>query len=197
MSIATLTLVENDVKGFQNPLEAEMNKALRHFESELLKIRTGRAHTSLIEDIRVSTYGGNPMPLRQIATVSAPEARLLAVQPWDNGVLDDIEKALRASELGLNPVNDGTLIRITLPEMSTNRREELIKLLGKKLEECRIAIRNVRKEFNNLLRDAKKDKKISENFFSRLSDALQSSTDKLIESAESLADKKEKEIKTV
>lgn len=189
-----ITLVENDQKTFKTAMESEMAKAIKHFEGELVKIRTGRAHTSLIDDIPVSVYGGAPMPLKNIASVSAPEPRLLIVQPWDVSIINDIDKAILASEVGITPINDGKIIRLTLPEMSTNRREELVKVLGKKLEECRVAIRNVRKDFNNLIRDGKKDKLISENFFSRLSDVLQEVTDKFIEQAEQLASKKEKEV---
>lgn len=187
-------LVENDPKPFKAGMEAEMTKAIKHFEGELIKIRTGRAHTSLIDDIPVSCYGGSPMPLKQIASITAPEPRLLVIQPWDTNVMQDIEKAILTSDVGLTPINDGKIIRLTLPEMSTNRRDELVKILHKKLEECRIAVRNVRRDFNNLLRDGKKDKVISENFFSRLSDLLQEVTDKFIAQAEQLATKKEKEI---
>ena len=189
-----LTLVENDPKPFKAAMEAEMQKAMKHFEAELLKIRTGRAHTSLVEDVPVSCYGGAPMPLRQIASLSAPEPRLITIQPWDQAVLNDIDKAIRDSELGLTPINDGKIIRLTLPEMSSSRRDDLIKILGKKTEECRVAIRNVRKDFNNFIRDSKKDKVISENFFSRLSDLLQEVTDKFIETTDQLGAKKEKEI---
>jgi ribosome recycling factor len=190
----TITLVENDTKSFKTAMEAEMLKAIKHFEGELIKIRTGRAHTSLIEDLPVSIYGGAPMPLRQIASLAAPEARLLTIQPWDASTLNDIEKAIGSSDIGLTPRNDGTIIRLTLPEMSTSRRDELIKILGKKHEECKIGIRRVRQDFNNLIRDAKKDKKISENFFSRLSDILQEVTDKFTENSDQLAAKKEKEV---
>jgi ribosome recycling factor len=193
----TLTLVENDVKGFQQPMEAEMLKSIRHLEQELVKIRTGRAHTSLIEDLPVSAYGQQPGPLKNLAVLSAPDARLITIQPWDKNIMADIERAIKASDTGLTPINDGDIIRIRLPEMSSTRREELIKILGKKVEECRVAIRNVRKEFNNFLRDAKKDKEISENFFNRLSDVLQKVTDTYIEKADLLSDKKEKEISTV
>ncbi|MFI5333349.1 MAG: ribosome recycling factor [Candidatus Babeliales bacterium] len=189
-----ITLVENDPKPFKTGMETEMNKAIKHFEGELIKIRTGRAHASLVDDIAVACYGGSPMPLKQIASITAPEPRLLVVQPWDANVMQDIEKAILASDVGLTPINDGKIIRLTLPEMSTNRRDELVKILHKKLEECRIAVRNVRRDFNNLLRDGKKDKVISENFFSRLSDILQEVTDKFIAQAEQLAAKKEKEI---
>jgi ribosome recycling factor len=190
-----IQLIENDEKSFKAAMEGEMAKALKHFEGELIKIRTGRAHTSLVEDIQISVYGNPPAPLKQMAALAAPDVRLITIQPWDASVLNEIEKALLNSDIGIKPANDGTVIKLVLPEMSSTRREELTKVLGKKLEECRVAIRNVRKDFNNLVRDGKKDKVISENFFSRLSDLLQKVTDNFIEKAEQLGSKKEKEIK--
>lgn len=192
-----ITLVENDSKQFEKTMNEEMSKALKHFEGELIKIRTGRAHTSLIEDILVACYGNAPMPLKTLASLAAPEPRLLTIQPWDAGIIPDIERAIRASELGVSPINDGVLIRIQLPEMSTSRRDELGKVLSKKLEDCRVSIRNVRKDFHNLIRDGKKDKVISENFFSRLSDILEKITANFSEKAEQLATKKEQDLKTV
>lgn len=192
-----IVIVENDIKSFETPMKQEMEKPVKHFEGELLKIRTGRAHTSLIEDIMVAAYGQAPMPLKNVAALAAPDVRLLTIQPWDAAIIPDIERALKTSDLGLSPLNDGAIIRLQLPEMSSSRRDELIKILGKKLEECRVSIRNVRKDFNNLLRDAKKDKQISENFFNRLSDVLQKITDQYIEQVEQKADKKEKEVKSL
>ena len=191
-----LTLEENNPKPFKAAMDEEMGKALKHFEGELIKIRTGRAHTSLIEDIRISCYG-TMTPLKQVAALAAPEARLLTIQPWDTGLFADIEKAIVASDLGLSPVNDGKVVRLALPEMSKARREDLAKILNKKLEECRVAMRNVRKEFNNLIRDGKKDKIISENFFNRLADLVQEVTDKSIAVAEEKANVKLKDITTV
>lgn len=192
-----ITLVENDVKSFEKALEQEMNKPLKHLDGEMIKIRTGRAHTSLIEDLPVVVYGNAPMPLKQVAALAAPDSRLLTIQPWDPNVIADIERALAQSDLGLTPANDGNLIRLTLPEMSSSRREELVKVLGKKLEESKITIRNVRKDFNNFIRDAKKDKKISENFFSRLEDSIQNITDKFIKLIDEKGDRKAKEIREV
>ncbi|HLJ31807.1 MAG TPA: ribosome recycling factor [Candidatus Babeliales bacterium] len=195
--MAEIILIENDIKSFQKPMEAEMENPLKHFERELVKIRTGRAHTSMIEDIPVVAYGLDPVPLKGLGVVAAPDARLLTVQPWDVSIIPDIEKAIAASGIGISPVNDGKIIRLRLPEMSSDRREELIKMLHKKLEECRVAIRNVRKDFKNLITDAKKDKKVSENFHNRLADLLQEITDNYIGKAESLAKKKEIELATV
>lgn len=191
-----IKIIENDVKSFQTPMEAEIQKVIKHFEGELLKIRTGRAHTSLIEDLVVQGYTG-PMKLKQVAVLAAPESRLLTIQPWDMGMVDAIEKSITTSDLGITPINDGKMIRIQLPEMSTGRRDELVKLLHKKNNEGKERVRDVRKDFNNTLRDHKKDKKISENFFSRLEDVLQKVHDKAIEQLDQLTQKKEKDIKTV
>ena len=195
--MAEIILIENDIKSFQKPMESEMENPLKHFERELAKIRTGRAHTSMIEDIPVSCYGQDAVPLRGLGVVSAPDARLLTVQPWDASVIPDIEKAIAASGFGVSAVNDGKIIRFRLPEMSSERREELIKLLHKKLEECKVTIRNVRKDFKNLITDAKKDKKISENFHNRLADVLQDVTDAYIAKVDGMAKKKEVELTSV
>lgn len=191
----SLVLVENDQKTAKATFDIEMTKPIKHFETELLKLRTGRAHTSLVEDIAVSCYGGTTfVPLKQLASLAAPDARLITIQPWDASIIGDIERALTSSDLGLRPVNDGAIIKIVLPEMSTSRRDELVKILHKKLEECRVSIRNIRKDFQNLIRDGKKDKKISEDFHNRLIDVLQKTTDAFIEVAEKLGAKKEQEI---
>lgn len=175
-------------------METEMNKTVKHFEQELVGIRTGRAHASMVEDIKISCYG-QMMPLKNLAAVTAPDARLITIQPWDASTMGDIERGLLASDVGLTPVNDGKIIRLQLPEMSTSRREDLIKVLSKKLEESRVTIRNTRKDFHNLMRDAKKAKKISEDFEHRLEDVLKKVTDKFIALVEQMSGKKEQEIR--
>lgn len=192
-----IQLTENDLKGFQKPMEAEMDKVIKHFEGELIKIRTGRAHTSLVENIEVAAYGQAPMALKGLAVLAAPDARLITIQPWDASIIPDIEKAIQNSEIGITPRNDGKIIRLQLPEISTERRDELVKVLGKKLEECKVSLRNVRKDFHNLIRDAKKDKTISENFHNRLEDELQKVTDRFSAKADELANKKKKELTTI
>lgn len=192
-----LVLVENDTKTFEKAMNEEMALAIKHFDGELIKLRTGRAHTSLVEDLLVSAYGTAPAPLKSYASLAAPEARLITIQPWDASIIADIERAIRESDLGLTPQNDGALIRLQLPEMSTTRRDELSKLLGKKLEECKISLRNVRRDFLTLIRDAKQKKTISENFHSRLEDLLQKVTDQFTEKADALSKKKEQDIRTV
>lgn len=192
-----LILKENESKELEKLLTAETDKSVRHFERELATLRTGRAHTSLVENLIVLAYGGTPTPLKSLAALSVPESRLIVVQPWDIATIGEIEKAISTSELGITPINDGKIIRLQLPEITKARREELSKQVGKKLEECRIAIRNVRKDFNNLVRDAERSKAISENFSNRLSDVIQKIIDGKIAEAESLAAKKEQELKTV
>lgn len=189
-----IQLIENNIKSFQDPMEAEMQKAIRHFEGELIKIRTGRAHTSLVEGIQVAAYGLEPKPLKGLAVLAAPDPRLITIQPWDVSTIPQIEKAILDSEIGIIPRNDGRIIRLQLPEISSERREELIKILGKKLEECKISIRNARRDFHNLIREAKKEKTVSENFFNRLEDVLQKVTDRFITKSDELADRKKKEL---
>jgi len=190
-----LTLQENDSKSFENAMSAEMEKPIKHFERELVKVRTGRANTSMIEDLKVSCYGQAPMPLKSLAVLGAPDAKLLTIQPWDASIIGDIEKGILESDLGLTPDNDGKVIRLRLPDMSSTRREELIKILHKRLEECRVGIRSVRKEFHNLMRQAKKDKSISEDFYSRLEDSLKVVTDRFVKQAETMSNKKEQDLR--
>lgn len=188
--VQNVTLIENDISSLTTPMEAEMSKTITHFEGELSKIRSGRAHTSLVEDIPVECYGQSPVALKTLASLGAPEVDLITIQPWDANIIGDIERAITTSNLGISPINDGKLIRIQLPKMSSSRREELVKILGKKLEESRVTIRSVRKDYHNLIRDAKKDSNISENFFNRLSDNLQNVTDAFVKKVDQMAEKK-------
>lgn len=190
-------LEENNVESLKRPMLVEMAKPIAHFEHELTKIRTGRAHTSLIEDVQVACYGQQMMSLKAVASIAAPEARLLTVQPWDKGTVASIMKAISDSGLGLTPIQNGDVVRIQLPEMTVTRRDELLKLLGKKLEECKVSIRNVRKEFNNVIKDSKAAKTISENFYNRLLDVLQEVTDQFCKQADALGKKKQDEITTI
>lgn len=184
-------------KDFEAAVKPEMEKPIEHLKKELLKVRTGRAHSSMVENIKVVCYGTSEMAIKEIAAISTPDARLIVIQPWDKTIIGNIEKAIQNSELGVTPVNDSEIIRIQLPFMSAAQREELVKVLGKKLEDCRIAIRNVRKDFQNAVRDAEKDKVISIDFSKVLLAILQDCTDKYIASAEQVSTKKEQEIKAV
>ncbi len=191
-----IAFIEGDSKSIETLTKAEMDKALKHFEKELLAIRTGRANVSMLEGLKVECYG-QLMGLRELATLAAPDARLLTIQPWDPSIIGDIEKALQSSDLGVTPANDGKIIRIQLPQMSTTRREELVKILGKKVEECRVAIRNTRKDIHNEIRDADKKHIISEDFAEKLSTLLQKITDEFIKKADDLYEKKAGELRAV
>lgn len=184
---------EGDSKSFETLLIQHMDKPLKHFEKELTSIRTGRANTALIENLKVDCYG-QLMNLRDLATLAAPDSRLLTIQPWDQSTIGSIESAILSSDLGLTPANDGTIIRIQLPQMSASRRDELEKLLGKKTEEARVGVRNIRKDFHNELREAEKKHIISEDFAKRLSTLLQKITDQFIEKIDQISAKKASEI---
>jgi ribosome recycling factor len=186
----------SDTKQFEKNIETEMDKHVKHFDKELLKIRTGRAHPSMVEDIKGYFYG-TLMPLRDVATISAPDVALLLIQPWDKNSIPEIEKAISTSDLALTPINDGHVIRVQIPRMSSSRRDDLIKILHQKLESCKIAIRNIRKEIQNVIREREKAKKISEDYSRRLQESLQKITDKFIETSDKIASKKESEIRMV
>ena len=189
----TVLFSEGDKKDFESAIKEGMQSPIDHFEKEIASIRTGRASTALLNGIKAECYG-QIMPIKDIATIAAPDARLITIQPWDKGNIEAIEKALQQSDIGITPANDGTIIRLQLPMMSSERREELIKQLKKKTEECRIGIRNVRKEFHNQLRDAEKENLISEDWAKRLSTVLQNITDTYIEQADKIAAKKEADL---
>jgi ribosome recycling factor len=192
-----ITLTEGaSTKQFESSVEKVMDEHLKHFEKELLKIRAGRANTALLDDIRVSCYG-SLVSLKEIAAVSAPDSQLLTIQPWDKSIIPDIEKAIAASPAGMTPANDGTIIRIALPKMSSARRDELVKLLHSKIEDCKVAFRNGRKDVHILIRDAERAKKLSEDYAKRLNDLLQKILDKYMQQAETLGSKKELEIRAV
>lgn len=185
---------ENHSKLFEDAMVLEMENPIKHFEKELVSIRTGRASTAMLDGIKAECYG-QLMPLREVATLATPEANLITIQPWDANNIDAVEKAIRASDVGITPANDGTIIRLQLPQMSSTRREELVKTLGKKTEECKVAIRSVRKEFHNLVRETEKKHDISEDFAHRLNDSLQKITDKFIKKADEMNKKKTDNLK--
>ncbi len=191
-----IAFAEGDIKSFETPLKEHMEKPIKHFEKELAALRTGRASVALIENIKAECYG-QLMSLKELASLSAPESRLLTIQPWDKSVLANIEKAILTSDLGITPANDGNIIRIQLPPMTTARRDELSKLLAKKTEECKVAIRNVRKDFHNEVRDAEKKHIISEDFAKKLTEHLQKITDQYITKTDQMAEKKNTELHTL
>ena len=176
--------------------EEKMHKTADGLQKELATIRTGRAAPSLIEHIKVD-YAGVPTPLNQLASISAPEANLLVIQPWDKGSSQNIDKAILASDLGLNPVNSGNIIRINIPPLSEERRQELIKIVRKRVEDRKIAIRNLRREAMDELKEQEKNKDISQDEHKRTSDQLQKLTDSFIAEAEQIGKDKEAELMQV
>lgn len=194
--LTKMTLEEGNSTSFENALKSEIALAVEHFKKELAALRSGRAHTSMVEDLKVSCYeGASELKLREIAAISAPDVNLIVIEPWDKSILHDIERAITKSDLGLTPATDGNIIRLTLPVMSSQRREEISKILHKKLEDARISIRAVRRDFHNFIRDKEHEKKISEDFSKRLADKLQKVIDQNIVLVEDFAKKKESEIK--
>lgn len=191
-----ILLEEGNVKSLEQPLNAEMNKSIAHLDKELASIRTGKAHVSMIENIKVECYGGSIMNLKDVASLTAPDVNLLTIQPWDKGLMNDIERGLNNAHLGINPKVDDDMIRLEIPRMSSERRDELAKLVGKKVEECKVSIRNVRKDAQNMIRDAEKKKTISEDFAKRLNKQLQDTTDTFTSRADEIGNKKSAELKS-
>jgi ribosome recycling factor len=177
-------------------IEEKMKTSINMFRTDLATIRTGHATPALVEHVKVE-YAGVPMPLNQLAGISAPEAGLLVIQPWDKNSLHEIEKAISKSELGLNPTNDGNIIRIAIPSLSEERRQELIKVVHRRIEERRITIRNLRHEALSELKQMEKDKEISQDEQKRAQDQLQKLTDFFISEVDKLGKSKELELMEV
>ena len=173
--------------------DSRMNKSINALKEDFNGIRTGRASASLFDKVMVEYYGA-PTPLSQVATVSTPEARLVVIQPWDKGVLNDIEKALHKSELSVNPNNDGKVIRINIPPLTEERRKELVKLAKSAAENSRVAIRNIRRDANDELKKLQKSSSISEDEEKKGIDDIQKLTDSFIKKINDLLESKEKEI---
>ena len=174
-------------------IEEKMLMSIESLKRELATIRTGRATPALIEHIRVE-YGGALIPLNQVAVISAPEARLLVIQPWDPASILSIEKSILKSDLGLNPINDGTVIRLNIPPLTEERRQELIRVVRKRVEERRIAIRNLRREAMDELKRLEKNKDISQDEYKRAVDQLQKLTDSFIANTDQIGQVKEVEL---
>ena len=173
-----------------------MEKAIEDFRKELSTIRTGRASISILDNIQVDYYGV-PTPINQVAQLATPEPTLVTVQPYDVSMVGPVEKAIRASDLGLNPSNDGRLIRIPIPPLNEERRKQLAKHVHKVLEDHRTAVRNIRRDANDHLKKMLKDKAISEDEEKRSLDEMQKATDDFIHKLDDVAKKKEQEILTV
>ena len=181
------------IESIYDETQEKMGKSLSALENELKRVRTGRASQSLLDGIRVDYYG-TVTPLNQMASISVPESRLVTVQPWDVSVIRDIEKAILKSDLGLTPSNDGKLIRISIPPLTEERRKELVKVVNKMTEDHKVAIRNIRRDSNELLKGMKKDGDISEDDAFKAQDQVQNITDEHIKRVDGIYKEKEKEI---
>ncbi len=192
MAQATMAAIPG-LKDTYLQLKTRMDKAVEDFRKEMTATRTGRASVHMLDSVNVDYYGSQ-MPLNQIAQVHAPEAQLITVQPFDPSSLGSIEKAIRSADLGLNPMNDGKLIRVPVPPLTEERRREMVKHLHKVLEEHRTAVRNIRRDGNEAIKKALKDKKVTEDEEKRALDEIQRLTDDEIKKMEDMGRAKEKEV---
>ena len=181
------------VKEIFEDLNERMGKSIESLKREYSRLRTGRASVSLLDGIRVSYYE-TPTPLNQMASLAVPEPRLIVIQPWDKTAIGDIEKAILKSELGLTPMSDGKVIRIAIPALTEERRKELVKVARKMAEDNKVAIRNIRRDANDMLKDLKTEKEITEDDLYRTQDEVQKITDDFISQVDELCAVKEKEI---
>jgi ribosome recycling factor len=177
-------------------LTEKMDKSLLSLKSEYASVRTGQASASLLDRIVVDYYG-TMTPVTQVATVQVPEARMIVVQPWDKGLLKEIEKAILQSDLGLVPMNDGNIIRMAVPQLTEERRKDLCKVVSKKAEEGKVAIRNIRRDGNDFLKKEEKKSEVSKDVIKETEDIIQKLTDKKIKELEEITEKKIAEIMKV
>ena len=173
--------------------EEGMTKAIERFKSELAKVRTGRANLSLLDNIKIDYYG-TPTPLNQVASLNVADARLITIKPWEKPMLALIEKAIRSSDLGLNPVTDSELVRLPIPPLTQERRKDLAKVIKKMTEEARVAVRSGRRDANDMIKDAEKDKELSEDESKSGQKRVQEVTDKYVSVVDDIGSKKEAEI---
>lgn len=186
----------NDVSSIKKDAERRMSKSIEALKTELAKIRTGRAHAGLLDHIKVNYYG-NPTPINQVASVTASDPRTLSVTPWDKNSVAAVERAIRESDLGLNPATSGNVIRVPLPALTEERRQELAKVVRHEGENARVAVRNVRRDCNHHLKELLKKKSISEDEDRRAEEEIQKFTDRFIAEVDKLVNAKEKEVMTV
>ena len=179
-----------------NETKEKMDKTIEATKAKFAAIRAGRANVSMLDGVMVNSYG-TQTPLKQIGQISAPEARLLTIDPWDKSLIKEVEKGIQLANLGFNPSNDGKIIRILIPELTQDRRKEYLKIVKKEAEDGKVAIRNIRKDMNNKLRKLEKDGDISEDELKGFETKIQDVTDKFIKEVDELYAKKEKELTTV
>lgn len=187
-------MIQTDVEKIVKEAETKMKAAIEAIKKQFATIRTGRAHPSLVEGVKVDYYD-TTTPLKQLASIATPEPRLIVIQPWDKGAMSAIEKAIQTSDIGITPVNDGKVIRLSMPQLTQERRDELIKVLHRIAEEARISIRNSRHHANEEAIKFEKDKKLTEDDKFLTKDRVQKLTDKYIGEVETVLAEKEKEIK--
>ena len=174
-------------------VEERMQKTVEALKKDWASLRAGRATPALLEKVQVNYYG-TPTPVNQVANISVPEPRLLIIQPWDRNLLPEVERSIMKSDLGLNPSSDGTVIRIAIPQLTQERRQELVKMVRKKAEEARVAVRNIRRDANDELKKAEKAGELTEDEARKLTDKAQKLTDKYIETVDKVLANKEQEI---
>ncbi len=184
------------IKELLEDAKRRMDKSVKAFQNEIAKVRTGRASVALVDSIKVDYYG-SLMPLNQMATITVADARLIVIQPWDPSAIGAIEKAIQRSDLGLSPTNDGKVIRLSVPPLTEERRKELVRLVRKMAEEARVAVRNIRRDTLDDLKELKKEGEISEDDFYRAQDQLQKITDEHISKIDKILEEKEKDIMTI
>lgn len=184
------------LKEVEKNMQEKMEKTLSVFKHELSTLKAGRANPTILDRITVDYYG-TQTPLNQLANIAAPEPRVLTISPWDPKEISNIEKAIQKSDLGINPSNDGKIIRLVIPQLTEERRKELVKVVKKLGEEAKVAIRNIRRDANDQLKKLKKDGKITEDEFKKSEEGIQKITDKYIKEADKAVEAKEKEIMEV
>lgn len=180
----------------QKDVEDQMNRSVQALKKELIKVRTGRASTALVDSVQVDYYGSN-MPINQVANVTTPDARTIQIVPWEGSMVGPIEKAILAANIGLTPQSDGKLIRISIPALTEDRRKEMVKQVKRMGEESKVAVRNHRRDGNEIIKKNEKDKKISEDEAKKMMDAIQKLTDAKVAEVDKVIADKEKEILTV
>ncbi len=184
------------VQDVVNKAQAAMKKTLDHLQQDFSKVRTGRASAAILEPVRVDYYG-SPMPINQVASMAVPDPRTIVVQPFEKAMLTPIEKAIREADLGLNPSNDGNVVRVPIPMLTEERRKEIVKTCKKFAEDSRIAIRNIRRDHNEVLKKVEKDEHLSEDERKRGEQEIQKVTDRFIKNVDEMTEAKEKEVMAV
>ena len=179
-----------------NEIKEKMDKSIDNLNEKFSEVRAGRANPAILNKVKIDYYG-TPTPINQVAGVSVPEARLIVIQPWDMSILKEIEKAILASDIGINPNNDGKVIRLAFPELNEERRKELVKDIKKLAEECKVAIRNTRRDGMDLAKKLQKDGEMTEDELKSAENKIQELTDKSIDEIDKLLDSKEKEIMSI